>query len=263
MAIEALKAYEYDFRSENSSQVWATGYDTPAVQQGELIKELIPNELPQGMQAFFFNTRLDKFSDPKVREALGYTFDFEWSNKNLFYGQYERTNSYFTNSELASSGLPEGQELALLEPYRDQLPAALFTEPFTLPTTDGSGNLRENLRTASQLLKEAGWDVQNGSLTNTASGEAMTIEFLLISPTYERIVSPIVQNLQRLGIQTSFRTVEPAQYQELVQKFDFDVILDSARQSLSPGNEQRDFFSTEAADTEGSRNYAGVKRPYR
>ena len=259
VAIEALKADTYDFRAENSSSVWATGYDVPAVQQGRLIKELIPNKLPQGMQAFWFNTRLDKFSDPKVRDALSYTFDFEWSNKNLFYGQYTRTESYFANSELASSGVPKGAELALLEPYRDQLPAELFTQPFTLPTTDGSGNLRENLRTASQLLKEAGWEIQNGQLTNTASGEVMTVEFLLNTPTFERIVSPIVQNMQRLGIQASFRTVDPAQYQELVQKFNYDVINVGVRQSFSPGNEQRNFWSSAAADTEGSSNYAGIK----
>ncbi len=258
VAIEALKADAYDFRVEPSSAVWATGYDVPAVQQSRLIKELIPNKLPQGMQAFWFNTRLSKFSDPKVREALGYTFDFEWSNKNLFYGQYTRTNSYFSNSDLASSGAPKGAELALLEPYRDQLPKELFTQPFTLPTTDGSGNLRENLRTASQLLKEAGWEVQNGKLTNATSGEVMTIEFLLNSPLFERIVSPIVQNLQRLGIQASFRTVDPAQYQELVQKFNYDVIDVGVRQSFSPGNEQRNFWSSAAADTAGSSNYAGI-----
>ena len=260
VAIEALKADTYDFRAENSSSVWATGYDVPAVTQGRLVKELIPNRLPQGMQAFWFNTRLDKFSDPKVRDALGYAFDFEWSNKNLFYGQYTRTESFFANSELASSGVPKGTELALLEPYRSQLPAELFTQPFTLPTTDGSGNLRENLRAASQLLKEAGWEVQNGKLTNTSSGEVMTIEFLLNTPTFERIVSPIVQNLQRLGIQASFRTVDPAQYQELVQKFSYDVINVGVRQSFSPGNEQRNFWSSAAADTEGSSNYAGHQK---
>ena len=261
VAIEALKADTYDFRAENSSSVWATGYDVPAVTQGRLIKELIPNKLPQGMQAFWFNTRLDKFSDPKVRAAIGYTFDFEWSNKNLFYGQYTRMNSFFSNSELASSGVPKGAELALLEPYRDQLPAELFTQPFILPTTDGSGNLRENLRTASQLLKEAGWEIQNGKLTKTSSGEVMTIEFLLNTPTFERIVSPIVQNMQRLGIQASFRTVDPAQYQELVQKFSYDVINVGVRQSFSPGNEQRNFWSSAAADTEGSSNYAGINNP--
>ena len=261
VAVEALKANEYDFRLENSSQVWATGYEVPAVEQGRLIKELVKHERPAGMQAFFFNTRRDKFADPRVREALNYAFDFEWSNQNLFYGQYTRSNSFFTNSELASSGVPEGEELALLEPYRDQLPAELFTEPFTLPVTDGSGNLRENLRTASELLSAAGWEIQDGALTSTETGETLTLEFLLYSPTFERVVSPVVQNLQRLGIEASFRTVEPAQYQELVQAFDYDIIVSTASQSLSPGNEQRDFFSSQAADTEGSRNWAGVKNP--
>lgn len=261
VAVEALKANEYDVRFEPSSALWATGYEVPAVEQGRLIKELIPDENGRGMQAFWYNTRLDKFSDPRVREALGYAFDFEWSNKNLFYGQYTRTDSFFVNSELASAGVPEGDELALLEPYRDQLPAELFSEPFTLPQTDGSGNLRENLRTASQLLSEAGWEIQNGQLTSSATGEVMTIEFLLSSPTFERIISPVVQNLQRLGVEASFRTVEAAQYQELVQSFNYDVIVESRGQSQSPGNEQRDFWSSEAADTEGSGNWAGIKNP--
>jgi len=261
VAVEALKANEYDLRFEPSSALWATAYEVPAVEQGRLIKELIPDENGRGMQAFWFNTRLDKFADPIVREALGYAFDFEWANNNLFYNQYTRTDSFFVNSELASSGVPEGDELALLEPYRDQLPAELFTEPFTLPETDGSGNLRENLRTASQLLSEAGWEIQNGQLTNTATGEVMTIEFLLVSPTYERIVAPVVQNLQRLGIEANFRTVEPAQYQELVQGFDYDIILETIGQSQSPGNEQRNYWSSASADAEGSQNYAGIKNP--
>lgn len=261
VAVEALKANEYDFRFENSSAVWATGYEVPAVTQGRLIKELIPNELPQGMQAFWLNTRLPKFSDPRVREALGYTFDFEWSNDNLFYGQYTRTDSFFVNSELASSGVPEGAELELLEPFREQLPPELFTEPFTLPETDGSGNLRENLRTAQELLSSAGWSVQNGRLTHAETGEAMTVEFLLVSPAFERIVAPVVQNMSRLGIDASFRTVEPAQYQNLVQAFDYDVIVQTVSQSFSPGNEQRNFWSSEAADTDGSSNYAGIRDP--
>ncbi len=259
VAVEALKANEYDFRSEPSSSIWATSYEVPAVEQGRLIKELIPDENGRGMQAFWYNSRLEKFSDPQVREALGYAFDFEWSNENLFYGQYTRTTSFFVNSELASAGVPEGEELVLLEPYRNELPPELFTEPFTLPTSGGSGNPRENLRTASQLLSEAGWEIQNGQLTSTATGEVMTLEFLLYSPTFERIVSPVVQNLQRLGIEANFRTVEPAQYQELVQTFNYDAIVATASQSLSPGNEQRNYWSSEAADTEGSSNWAGIK----
>ncbi len=261
VSVEALKSNEFDFRAENSSAVWATGYEVPAVEQGRLVKELIPDENGRGMQAFFYNSRRPKFADPLVREALGYAFDFEWSNNNLFYGQYTRTDSFFVNSELASSGVPEGKELALLEPYRDELPAELFTEPFTLPVTDGSGNLRENLRTASQLLSEADWEIQDGALTSTETGEVMTVEFLLVSPTFERIISPVVQNMQRLGIEASFRTVEAAQYQELVQAFTYDVIVGTISQSQSPGNEQRDYWTSEAADVEGSRNWAGIQNP--
>ena len=261
VAIEALKAYEYDFRAENSSQEWATSYNLPAVESGLMLKELVPDANGRGMQAFWFNTRRSKFADPKVREALGYAFDFEWSNKTLFYGQYTRTDSFFENSELASSGVPEGQELATLEPYRDSLPDDVFTTAFSLPVSDASGNLRANLRTARQLLQEAGWEIQNGQLTNTASGEVMRITFLLDSPTFERIVSPVIQNLERLGVQATLRTVDAAQYQNLVQNFDYDVVIETLAQSLSPGNEQREFFGSEAATTPGTRNYAGIQNP--
>ena len=261
VALEALKSYEYDFRTENSSQLWATAYDVPAVDEGDLILELVPDANGQGMQAFWFNLRRDKFSDPRVREALGYAFDFEWSNENLFYGQYTRTDSFFSNSELASSSLPEGRELEILEPFRGRVPDEVFSEAFSLPTTDGSGNLRENLSVASDLLSEAGWEVQNGVLTNTETGERMEIEFLLVSPAFERIVAPFIQNLERLGVQASLRTVDSAQYQNRLQAFDFDVIVNSARQSLRPGNEQRDFWSSEAADIPGSRNLGGIQNP--
>ncbi len=261
VAIEALKAYEYDFRAENSSKEWATSYNLPVVDEGLLVKELVPDANGRGMQAFWLNTRRDKFADPRVREALGYAFDFEWSNENLFFGQYTRTDSFFENSELASSGIPEGQELELLEPYRDQLPEEVFSEPFALPVSDGSGNLRSNLRAARQLLQEAGWEIRNGQLTNMETGEVMTIEFLLNSPTYERIVAPMIQNLERLGVQANLRTVDSAQYQNLVQDFNYDVILEVVAQSLSPGNEQREFFGSEAAATPGTRNYAGIQDP--
>lgn len=261
VALEAFKSYEYDYRTETSSQLWATGYDVPAVEEGDLILELVPDANGQGMQAFWFNLRRDKFADPRVREALGYAFDFEWSNENLFYGQYTRTDSFFSNSELASSALPEGQELEVLEQFRNQIPDEVFTEPFTLPTTDGSGNIRENLRIASDLLSEAGWEVQNGVLTHTETGEVMEIEFLLVSPAFERIVAPFIQNLERLGVQASLRTVDSAQYQNRLQDFDFDVIVYTARQSLRPGNEQRDYWSSEAADIPGSRNVAGIRNP--
>ena len=258
VAVEALKANEFDFRLENGSKDWATAYEVLALKDGRLVKELAADGNGTGMQAFWFNTRRSKFADSKVREALSYTFDFEWANKNLFYGQYSRTDSYFSNSELAATGLPVGQELAILEPYRGRVPDAVFTERFVLPTTDGSGNIRNNLRTARNLLTEAGWSVQDGRLTNDKTGEVMTIEFLLVSPAFERIVGPVVQNMERLGIEAKIRTVDASQYQNRMNSYDFDTVVFWARQSTSPGNEQRDFFSSSAAKTDGSRNVAGV-----
>lgn len=261
VAIEALKAYEYDFRSENIAREWANAYNIPEKEAGLFAQELIPNENNQGMQGFFFNTRLSKFADPQVRRALTYAFDFEWTNTTLFYDQYVRTNSFFENSELAAEGLPTGLELELLEPYRDELPAEVFTTPYELPVTDGSGNARESLRTARQMLADAGWEIQEGVLTNVDTGEVMEIEFLLINPTFERIVAPFIQNLERLGVQATIRTVDQAQYQNLVQDFNFDMIVSTIRQSLSPGNEQRDMWTSDVADVTGSRNLAGIQDP--
>lgn len=261
VAIEAFKAGEYDFRAENISKEWATAYNIPAKEQGHLIQELVPNESGEGMQAFYINTRLSKFSGPKVREALSYAFDFEWTNKNLFFGQYTRTNSFFANSELASSGIPEGKELEILEPFRENLPEQLFTEPFTLSQTDGSGNARANLRTARKLLKEAGWEVENGKLTNTTNGETMKIEFLLRQPTFERVVAPFIQNLERLGIEASQRTIDSSQWVNRVLEHDFDIVILTRTQSLSPGNEQRNYWSSKAADISGSWNFAGITDP--
>ena len=210
VAIEALKAYEYDFRSENIAREWANAYNIPEKETGLFAQELIANENNQGMQGFFFNTRRSKFADPQVRRALTYAFDFEWMNETLFYGQYTRTNSFFENSELAAEGLPTDSELEILERYRDELPEEVFTTPYELPVTDGSGNAREGLRTARQMLAEAGWDIQDGVLTNVDTGEVMEIEFLLIDPNFERIVSPFVQNLERLGVQATIRTGRPS-----------------------------------------------------
>jgi microcin C transport system substrate-binding protein len=261
VSLEAFKGGQIDFRAENRARSWATEYDIPARDAGHLITEEIPNQRGQGMQGFVFNTRLPKFQDPRVREALGYAFDFEWSNANLFFGQYTRTTSYFANTELASSGLPEGKELEILEKYRGQIPDEVFTEEFTVPVTDGSGNLRENLATAQALLEEAGWTVQNGKLTN-AAGETMDFEFLLFSPAFEPIVAPFVQNLERLGITVTMTTLQDsAQIVERGRTFDFEMIITTFGQSLSPGNEQRNYWSSEAADTEGSSNYAGIKNP--
>jgi microcin C transport system substrate-binding protein len=261
VSLEAFKAGKIDFRAENRARNWATEYNIPAKDEGHLITEEIPNQRGQGMQAFVFNTRLPKFQDPRVREALGYAFDFEWSNANLFFGQYTRTKSYFANTELASSGLPEGQELEILEKYRGQIPEEVFTTEFTVPVTDGSGNLRENLATAQALLEEAGWTVQNGKLSNDA-GEAMDFEILLFSPAFEPIVAPFVQNLERLGITATVTTLQDsAQIVERGRTFDFEMIITTFGQSLSPGNEQRNYWSSEAADTEGSSNYIGIKNP--
>ena len=260
IAVEALKAHEYDFRQENNSRVWATAYTGPAVRDGLLILEELPDHTPSGMQAFVFNTRRDKFSDPRVRQALGYAFDFEWSNENLFYGQYARTRSYFSNSELAATDLPSEAELALLEPYRDQLPPEVFTEVYEPPVTDGSGNIRDGLRAAKQLLDEAGWTIRNGVLTGP-DGQPMEIEILLVQPEFERVVQPFARNLERLGVKVTVRIVDSSQYQNRTDSFDFDLVVGGFGQSLSPGNEQRDFWGSQSADIEGSRNLIGIKSP--
>tara|TARA_B100000745_G_scaffold221786_1_gene147901 strand:- start:7221 stop:9041 length:1821 start_codon:yes stop_codon:yes gene_type:complete len=261
VALEALKAGQFDYRAENNSKQWATGYDFPAVEEGRFIKEMLPHSQPTGMQGFVFNTRRDKFSDPTVRWALAQVFDFEWTNKTLFYGQYSRTTSYFSNSELASSGLPSEGELALLEPYREQLPQELFTQPYHIPTSDGSGYMRESLRAAAKALKKAGWVVEQGKLIDGKTGKPFQFEVLLYSPAFERIVLPYLSNLKRLGIDAKVRTVDVAQYQQRFQSFDFDMIVWSWGQSLSPGNEQLNMWGSEFADQTGSRNFAGIKSP--
>jgi microcin C transport system substrate-binding protein len=258
IALEAFKAGQYDIRVENVAKNWAIGYDGPALQQGLIKKQEIPNKVPTGMQGFVFNTRKALFADARVRQALGYLFDFEWANKNLFYGAYTRTASYFSNSDLASSGVPQGDELAILEKYKSDLPDTLFTTAFQPPKTDGSGNIRDNLRAALRLLGAAGWSVKNGALVN-AKGEPFAFEFLLAQPEFERIVLPFAQNLQRAGIKMNVRLVDPAQYENRMRQFDFDMTDVVWGESLSPGNEQRDYWTSPAADEPGSQNYAGIK----
>ena len=255
---EAFKSGEIDFFSENTSKEWATGYDIDAVTEGLIKKELIPHENPQGMQAFAFNTRKDIFADKRVRKALSFAFDFEWTNKNLFYGAYKRTDSFFENSELASSGLPSQAELAYLNPYIDQLPKEIFNEEYSNPKTDGSGFIRNELQEATKLLQEAGWKLRDGKLENT-NGEPFEFEILLVSPAFERIVLPFIDNLEKLGINASLRTIDSSQYQKRIESFDFDMVVFTFSQSLSPGNEQRNFWSSGAADTNGSRNIIGIK----
>ncbi len=255
---EAFKSGEIDFFSENTSKEWATGYDIDAVTEGLIKKELIPHENPQGMQAFAFNTRKNIFADKRVRKALSFAFDFEWTNKNLFYDAYKRTDSFFENSELASSGLPSQAELAYLNPYIDQLPKEIFNEEYSNPKTDGSGFIRNELQEATKLLQEAGWKLRDGRLENS-NGEPFEFEILLVSPAFERIVLPFIDNLEKLGINASLRTIDSSQYQKRIESFDFDMVVFTFSQSLSPGNEQRNFWSSGAADTNGSRNIIGIK----
>ena len=259
VALEAFKAGAFDFRVENSAKEWATGYDVPAVKSGVIVKEALKNSRTQGMQGFAFNVRRAYFQDTKVREALTQAFDFEWSNKTLFYDQYTRSRSYFGNSELEAKGLPAPEELKLLEPFRGQIPDEVFTLEYNPPRTDGTGTPRANLIKASQLLKQAGWSIKNGKLVNDKSGAPMRFEILLNNPQFERIVLPFVKNLERLGIDAAVRTVDTAQYQRRSDDFDYDMTVESWGQSESPGNEQRDFWSTAAADQKGSRNSVGIK----
>ncbi len=261
IALIAFLSGAYDMTVESSAKSWATQYDVPAVKDGRLIREVIPYERPAGMQCFVFNLRKPMFQDIRVREALGYAFDFEWADKNLFYGQYKRTKSYFENSELASSGLPSPEELKILEPLRGKIPDEVFTKAFTLPTTDGSGNNRANLRQANALLEQAGWTVKNGVRVDK-NGQPFRFEILLDNPLFERLALPFIQSLKRLGIDATLRTTQDsAQYTRRTQSFDYDMIVGAFGESLSPGNEQRWFWGSAAADQPGSPNLIGIKNP--
>ncbi len=253
-----FKADEFDFITENSAKRWASEYEFPAVKSGHVLVETFRTSQAEPMQGFIFNTRRAKFADPRIRLAFNYAFDFEWMNENVFYSQYNRTSSYFQNSELAATGLPGPLELELLEPLRDKIPPEVFTQEFANPVGGGPRAMRGNLRTARGLLEEAGWTVVDGKLVNEA-GEQMTIEFLIVSPDSERIVNPYIQSLSRLGIESTIRVVDVAQFRNRLDRFDFDVVTSGFRQSLSPGNEQRDYWGTAAANQQGSRNIIGIK----
>ena len=261
VALEAFKADEYDWRNENNSKNWATAYDFPAVKRGDVILEKFHLKNSQGMQAFVFNLRRKKFQDRRVREAFNLAFDFEWANRNLFYGQYTRTNSFFSNSELAARGLPGPEELKILEKVKDKVPPEVFSKEYRNPVNAEPQQKRANLRRAYRLLQEAGWKPGADGVLRNAAGEPFTVEFLLVSPAFERIVLPYVRTLKRLGIRASVRTIDSAQYERRVKNFDFDIIVASWGQSLSPGNEQRNYWGSAAADRPGSRNYAGIKDP--
>ena len=259
VALEAFKANAFDFRQENTAKVWATSYTFPALKKGHVIKETLANGSPTGMQSFAFNTRRAKFQDPRVRQALALAFDFEWANKNLFFGQYTRTQSYFSNSELAAQGLPSAAELKFLSPLKGQIPEEVFAKAYAAPKTDGSGKSRRLLRQAKRLLDSAGWSVKDGKLRNGKTGKAMEIEFLLVNQGFQRIVAPMQKAMERLGVTVKVRVVDTSQYINRLRDFDYDVIVGGWGQSLSPGNEQRGFWGTAAADRPGSRNYIGIK----
>jgi microcin C transport system substrate-binding protein len=262
VAFEAFKSDQFDWRTETSSKTWATGYDFPAVKDKRVVTEEITLKQAEGMQCWAFNTRRAKFQDPRVRLAFNYAYDFEWANANLFYGQYTRSRSYFNNSDMEAKGLPDAEELKLLEPLRGKIPEEVFSKEYSNPVNATPQDRRRNLREAARLLGEAGWQVtQSGgkSMLKNDKGEQLTVEFLLDSPLFERIALPYQQQLELLGIGVTIRTIDSAQYTRQVETFDFDVIVGNFGQSLSPGNEQRDFWGSEAAGRNGSRNIIGIK----
>jgi len=261
VALEAFKGDAVDWRNENSAKNWATAYDFPAAKEKRVILEEFPNRASGRMQGFVLNTRREKFSDPRVRSALNYAFDFEEMNKQLFFGKYERINSYFEGTELACSGLPEGEELEILQTVRDKVPPELFTRPFKNPVGGTPENVRANLREAIRLFKEAGYEVRNQRLVNGKTGEPFSIEFLTSDPSSERFILFYKPSLERLGMTVSVRTVDETQYINRERNWDYDSTTEVWGQSLSPGNEQRDYWGSTAAARLGSRKYAGIKNP--
>ena len=260
VALEAFKSDQFDVRFENSAKRWASDYKFPAVLDKRVVLDVLKTKNPEPMQGFIFNSRRSNFADPRVRRAFNYAFDFDWANKNLFFGQYTRVASYFAGSELAAEGLPKGLELEILEDLRGQIPDEVFTEVYENPTSPDQAATRRNLRAALKLLKAAGWSVQGGKLINEQTGKQMTIEFMLRQGAdFERIILPYMRNLERLGMKAAIRSIDVTQYQNRIDDFDFDVVIGGWGQSLSPGNEQRDYWGSAAADRKGSRNLVGIK----
>jgi microcin C transport system substrate-binding protein len=259
--LEAFKGDQYDWRTENSAKNWATGYAFPARQQGKVILEEFPDKASGVMQAFVPNLRLEKFQDPRVRRALNLAWDFESLADAIFFGQYKRIDSYFAGTELASSGLPEGRELEILESVRDKIPPEVFTTPYTNPVSDTPAAKRDNLREALRLLTEAGYELRGRQLVDAETGQPFTIEMLTSDPSQERYLLPFQQDLARIGITMTLRSVDTPQFIERVRNRDFEMIVSSWGQSLSPGNEQRGYWGSSSADEPNSRNYAGIKDP--
>jgi microcin C transport system substrate-binding protein len=261
VALEAFKADQFDWRTENSAKDWATAYDFPAARDKRVLLEEFEVRNRGIMQAFAFNTRRDKFKDARVRRAFNFAFDFEEMNKQIFFGQYKRINSYFEGTELASSGLPQGLELEILQTVKDKVPPEVFTTVFTNPIGGNSDAVRNNLRESLRLFRAGGWEVKDRKLTNAKTGEKMTVEVLITAPTFERVISFWKPLLERVGVDVSIRIVDSSQYENRLRNWDFDMIVASWGQTLSPGNEQRGNWGSQAADQAGSDNYVGIKDP--
>ncbi len=260
VAFEGFTAKNYLFREEFTSRIWATRYDFPALRDGRVKREVVPDDTPSGAQGWFINTRREKFKDPRLREALIDAFDFQWTNKTIMYGSYERTRSVFENSDMVAAGKPGPEELALLEPFRDTLPEEVFGAPFVPPVSDGSGQDRSLLRKANQLLQQAGLSVKAGKRVN-ARGEPIAIEFLIDEPGLEPHHMPFIKNLGVLGIEAALRLVDPVQYRARVDQFDFDITVERFSFSTTPGDSLRSYFSSAAAALKGSQNLAGIADP--
>jgi microcin C transport system substrate-binding protein len=261
VALEAFKADTVDWRTENSAKNWATAYDFPAVNDKRVVLEEFPVNNFGVMQAFAFNVRRAKFQDPRIRLAFNFAFDFEEMNKQIFFGQYKRVKSYFEGTELASSGLPEGRELEILETVRDEVPPELFTTAYSNPVGGNPQAVRGNLREAVRLFKEAGYEIRNERLVNSKTGEPYVVEFLAEDPSFERVFLFYKPSLDRLGVTVTVRVVDASQYENRLRGWDFDIITNSWGESLSPGNEQRGYWGSQAADQKGSLNLIGIKNP--
>ena len=260
VAFEGFKAKSYLFHEEFTSRTWATGYDFPAIRDGRVKRREIPDDTPSGGQGWLFNTRRPKFANPRLREALNYAFDFEWTNKTIMYGAYLRTHSVFQNSDMMAHGLPSPEELKLLEPWRGKVPDQVFGEPIVPPVSDGSGQDRALLRKASQMLQDAGFPIKDRKRMG-ANGEPITFEFLIDEPSFQPHHMPFIKNLGTLGIDATLRVVDPVQFNARVNDFDFDVAINRMSFSTIPGESLRTYFSSRAAATKGSQNYAGIADP--
>ena len=260
VSVEAFKAHDFDFMAIYMAKQWARDLSGPKFEDGRIIKKLLSHQNNAGMQGFVMNLRRPLFQDRRVREALTLAFDFEWANATLFFDQYTRNNSFFSNSPLAAKGLPEGLELEYLTPFKDQLPPEVFTTPLLAPSTTPPNSLRGNLRKAKKLLNEAGWAIKDGKLTNK-EGKTFAFDIMLVSPSFERVIAPYAQNLAKLGITATYLTIDSALYLRRYENFDFDMTVNVFGQSQSPGNEQRGYWHSSSADQEGSNNIIGIKNP--